>query len=88
MGASYQLLEEAESLRGAEELDSEQSASDVLQSLCVEHPACRDLLGNLRNLQLPDGVTLEDVLDAVVGLSAGHAILRSKTPCPADRPGS
>jgi hypothetical protein len=86
MVASYQLLEHAESLRENEALDSEHSASGVLQRLCVQHGAYRDLLGDLRDLTLPEGVTLDDVLDAVVGLSVGHEILGSKTPFPARTP--
>jgi hypothetical protein len=84
MGASYQLLEHTESLRGNDSgpLDSEHSASDVLRRLCVQHRAYRDLLGDLRDLRLPDGITLDDVLDAVAGLSLGHAIAGSKTPLP------
>jgi hypothetical protein len=84
MGANYQLLEHIESPRGHEAVsgpsDSEQSASGVLRRLCVQHRAYRDLLGDLQDLTLPAGVTLDDVLDAVVGLSVGHAVAGSKAP--------
>ena len=85
MGASYQLLEHTESLRGNDTdplMDSEHGASDVLRRLCVQHRAYRDLLGDLEDLSLPVGVTLDDVLDAVAGLSLEHAIAGSKTPLP------
>ena len=52
----------------------EQSAADILERLCASDRAYRDLLGDVRHLELPDGVTLDDVLDAVVGGTVAHAI--------------
>jgi hypothetical protein len=57
--------------------DLQPSAADILERLCSLECAYRDCLGDVQNLELPSGVTLDDVLDAVVGLTVAHAIAES-----------
>lgn len=58
------------------------TAAGLLDRLSLFHDGCRDWIGDVRNLELPQGVTLDDVLDAVVGLSVAHAIIASRDPYP------
>ena len=56
------------------------STAGILDRLSLSHQGYRDWIGDVRNLELPEGVTLNDVLDAVVGLSLAHAIVASRDP--------
>lgn len=55
-------------------VDSQSGAAEILQRLCSVNDDYRDLLGDMQNLELPSGVTLDDVLDAIVGMTVAHAI--------------
>ncbi len=55
-----------------------QSTAGALYRLSLSHQGYRDWIGDVRNLELPEGVTLDDVLDAAVGLSLAHAIVASR----------
>ena len=56
------------------------SAAGLLDRLSLFHQDYRDWIGDVQNLELPEGVTLDDVLDAVVGLSVAYAIEKGRDP--------
>jgi predicted RNase H-like nuclease len=61
-------------------LNSKHSAVGLLQRLSALDRAHPDWLGDAHELNLSKGVQLDDVLDAVVGLSVAQAIVDGTTP--------